>query len=357
MTTRFFIQLDDHAELKRWFLLRDDNLVQQGSQLNSEARELLDGATVIALLPDSEMVSRFISIPGRNVKQRLKAAPFALEENLASDLEDLHFAFVPKAGSDLIQCLVIDKARFDFYLAALEEMAMTCDAITCTAALLEAPEDAMAVLQLEEDWFVVNDASTQWSANKQNAEVQLRLLSNQEQLEQLLFWGEQASAAWLNAMPLVVHDQIVQSAWHSLLCRYNPATINLLVGDYSNEESVFESIGKWRRTLQFAAALVIAQFIFLSVQWFYLDSQKESLKAEITKLYQEVAPGARVVDPRRQMQQLIKQRQGGGLSESSFLLMLQGLVTAMDKYKGIQPTNLNYSQQNNELRVDLLAGG
>ena len=118
-----------------------------------------------------------------------------------------------------------------------------------------------------------------------------------------------------------------------------------------------ESVGKWRKTLQYVAAVVVAQFIFLTVQWFYLDSQKDNLKEEITALYQEVAPGARVVDARRQMEQLVKARQGGGLSEASFLLMLEGLVNAIAQNQSVKPTNLNYSQQNNELRVDLLTSG
>ena len=63
-----------------------------------------------------------------------------------------------------------------------------------------------------------------------------------------------------------------------------------------------------------------------------------------------------MVDARRQMQQLVSQRQGGSLSDSSFPLMVQSLSEALRSYSGIQPTNLNYSAQNAELRVDLLAG-
>ena len=357
MTTRFFLQLNQDAQPRRWFLLRDDNLIQQGSALTNDSKTLLEEATVIALLPDSEVVSRFVTIPGRNNKQRLKAAPFAVEEHLASDLEELHCAFLPVRESDRIQSLIIDKRRFEFYLEGLEALDIQPDVVTSAAALLEAPDDAIAVMQIEEDLFIVNDASTQWSAAQSSAEIQLRLLSGQEEKTQLLFWGEQASSAWLQALPLEVHDQTVQSAWQSLLSRYSSSAINLLVGEYSNQESMLESVGKWRKTLQYAAILVVAQFIFLSVQWFYLNNQKEGLKAEITALYQEVAPGARVVDARRQMQQLIKQRSGAGLSDSSFLLMLEGLVNAVATNKNIKPTNLNYSQQNNELRIDLLASG
>jgi len=35
---------------------------------------------------------------------------------------------------------------------------------------------------------------------------------------------------------------------------------------------------------------------------------------------------------------------------------VQSLTEALQSYKSIQPTNLNYSAQNAELRVDLLAG-
>ena len=357
MTRRFFLQLAQDGQPKQWFLLDDDTIVDSGTEVTDESRDLLTDTSVIVLLPDADVASRLISIPGKNVKQRLRAAPFAVEEHLASDLEDVHFAFKPIVGSDRIQSLVIDRSRFEAYLASLADLDIEPEAVTCASALLEAPEDAIAVMQLADEQFIVNDATTQWSANKASTALQLRLLANQENVSQILYWGEQESGDWLAELPVEVHDQVVNSAWQSLLSRYQADAISLLVGDYSNEESVFEAVTKWRKTLQYAAALVLAQFIFLSVQWFYLNGQKDSLKEEITALYQEVAPGARVVDARRQMQQLMKQRQGSGLSESSFLLMLEGLVDAMAQYEGVQPTNLNYSQQNNELRVDLLASG
>ena len=54
MTTRIFLQLDENAHITQWFMLRDEQAMTLGTELNDEVREILPEAAVIVLLPEAE---------------------------------------------------------------------------------------------------------------------------------------------------------------------------------------------------------------------------------------------------------------------------------------------------------------
>jgi len=54
------------------------------------------GRRVLLIIPNEDVVLTSVKIPSKNKKQLLQAIPFALEENLAEDIEDLHFSIFIK---------------------------------------------------------------------------------------------------------------------------------------------------------------------------------------------------------------------------------------------------------------------
>lgn len=354
MTERLFIFISRQATVTQWFIQQDDQVIAEGSDLPGLQEREEKAKQTIVILPYEDVVVRTVSIPGKNQKQRLKAAPFALEEHIATDLDDMHFAFKTESGTDQILVLGITHQVMQKYLDALEELGIEPDVVLTSAALLETPADSISVMQLDTS-YLINDGESRWQASEDLARVQLELMQSESEPRDLLFWSHESPSDWMTGMNFELHAEEVISPWYSLIARYDNRSPNLLSGNYAKAVDLFESVQQWKRTIQFAAALLILQFIFMVVELTYLSNARDGIKEDIVSLYQEVSPGARVVDARRQMQQLINQRKGAGLSSSSFPLMLQGLTESIQKSRGIQTTNLNYSQQSSELRVDLLA--
>jgi general secretion pathway protein L len=330
-------------------VLKAEGDAEQLAELQAQA----SGQVVVLIASEMVHIST-VTIPGRNTRQRLKAAPFVLEEQLASDLDDMHFAFKTEAESDDILVLAIDKSAFDEVLQQLASWAIEADVILPISALLDSPKDTVSVWQLEQE-YLINDGTSRWQANEGLARMQLKLLQNEDLPGALLFWSEHEAPGWLTEMAFEIHHEVVTKPWQALISRLDNRPPNLLSGPYARRIDILESVQQWKRPLQFAAAIVVAQFLFMLVEYIYLGQQRDALREEITTLYHEVAPGARVVDARRQMQQLISQRQGAQLSDDSFPLMVQGLAGAISSARGIETTNINFSQQTAELRVDLLA--
>jgi len=356
MTERLFIQLNRDAQITAWRRCVDGAFTHQGNASNlAEARQY-KSAEVIVLIPEQDVVIKTISIAGRQKKQRLKAAPFAIEEQLASDLDELHFACKAAAEGDNIQVLAIERTRLDFYIEQLDMLEINPAVITPLSALLETPENTIAVMAMEEG-FIVNDSKSCWSADKDSVALQLQLLKATFEGEDLLYWGVDEPGSWLLALGYRVHFEVVQDPILSMLSRYDSNSLNLLCDDYSRAPSMMQSLTMWHKPIMFAAALVVLQLVLMTVEIFYLKNNIATTKKEVNALYHQVAPGARIQDVRRQMQQLITKSKGAGLSNASFLMMLQSFAEVTQPIKDIETTNLNYNQQKAELRVDLLVSG
>ena len=353
MTDKRIIFMSRDKTVMRWFVTQDGAIVETGNHDDVSLLTQWNTLKTDVVLIGNDITIKTVEIPGSNTKQRLKAAPFAMEEQLATDVEDMHFSYRANKDSQAIQVTAIEHEAFEDYLTALEELQIIAQRIVPMAALLDTPEDCISLMQID-DYLLINDGSAQWVTDTESAQIQLTLLEQEEQA--LLYWGAEEAPTWLLGRSFDIQTQAMLDPWTSLVSRLDTTVVNMLTGAYAPKGDLLQVSKNWRRTLQFAASLLVLHLVYMAVELTYLSQAKNGLKEEVTALYQEVVPGARVVDARRQMQQLVQQRQGASLSDSSFALMLQGLSSALQRSSGVQPTNLNYSAQNAELRVDLLAG-
>lgn len=353
MSDKRIIFMSRDKTVVRWFVTQDSAIVETGSADDVSLLAQWGTLKTDVVLIGNDITIKTVDIPGSNTKQRLKAAPFAMEEQLATDVEDMHFSYQADKDTQAIQVTAVEHDAFKDYLNTLEELQITASRIVPMAALLDTPDDCISLMQID-DYLLINDGKAQWVTNADAAQIQLTLLEQDDQA--LLYWGADEAPTWLLGRSFDIQTQTMLDPWTSLVSRLDNPLVNMLTGPYTPKGDLLQVSKNWRRTVQFAASLLVLHLLYMAVELTYLSQAKDGLKDEVTALYQEIVPNARVVDARRQMQQLVQQRQGATLSDSSFALMLQGLSLALQSSTDVQPTNLNYSAQNAELRVDLLAG-
>ena len=73
---------------------------------------------VIVLVPSSEVLTTSVDIPVKGTRL-LAALPFALEENLAQDIEDLHFAAGIRRANGRTPVSIVAHERMEEWLAAV----------------------------------------------------------------------------------------------------------------------------------------------------------------------------------------------------------------------------------------------
>jgi general secretion pathway protein L len=123
MTEYVVIRLAAEDQEVQW-ILADSN----GTRLSNTSSGSLEQAaaeigdrSVIALVPSVDMLSTTVHIPARSSSKIKAALPFALEENLAEDVENLHFAIGDRQENNRLPVAVVARNTLDGWLGRLSE--------------------------------------------------------------------------------------------------------------------------------------------------------------------------------------------------------------------------------------------
>jgi general secretion pathway protein L len=351
----------DPAAGCHWLPLDSDGqatgVVRSGSL--EEAAIEAQGLRVVALIPGIDCLLTSVNIPGRSNRQKLlRAIPYALEEQLSDEVEDLHFAVgevLP--GGDYPVAIVAMRcmnayteafrdARLDVARMVPDTLAVPCaDATTCIVierelALVRTGASSGYVIDADNLDMFIKAGLPDAAETDTNAVVHMYIAAG-------------------TAPPELAVDNVETQSYNgdvlALLAQgMNSGSIDLLQGSYSRTQEWGRLWRPWRAT----AALLVAGFLLanvaMGVDYFRLSKEQDHLATRIEEIYRQAFPGAkRVVNPRVQMQQHLEKlqgRQGGG---SQFLLLLARSGDVLRKASDIEISGANYRA--GRLDVDLTA--
>ena len=94
------------------------------------AGSLIQDRKVIILLPVENLFITTVSIQTKNNKQLEKAVPYALEDDLTEDIENLHFAVGRRADNGETPVMVVARAYLDHVISVLNKINILPDIIT-----------------------------------------------------------------------------------------------------------------------------------------------------------------------------------------------------------------------------------
>ncbi|MCP3673793.1 MAG: type II secretion system protein GspL [Gammaproteobacteria bacterium] len=366
MNEILFIQLPESHDINSdteevfWFYLVDNQIQQSGKQLLSQLMELQEkfsALSPIVLVPSRDCLVTQVAIPSKQRRQQLKAVPFAVEEQLADDIEDIHFAIGKRSDDGCLPVIAVSNEKMQGWIQLFTAAGISAKAMLPSSSLLESPKDVWSIYQIA-DLFLINQNGNCWCAKADEAAILLQLSVQQldtDNLPNILFWSTEATPGWLAGLGLQISGHSVQDSWQALLARYNSQSLNLMQGNYEVQDDWREGWKVWRKAAMFALFVILLKFSMMGFDFYRLSAEKAFLKDEIAKIYHQVAPGARITAyPERQMRQLLKQRQGGGNQSNSFLMMVAQVAKELSAIPSARPTNLNYNGNRSEIRLDLM---
>jgi len=308
---------------------------------------------VVVLVPGAEVSLAEARVPGRNRQRLLRAIPYALEEQLATDVEELHFALGPVGEGDRYPVAVVERSIMDAWAALLRENGIQAEQLVPETLAL--PSDAGWSLMVDGKTVLVRSGDyTGFAADTDNLPVLISLFQAKQQAPET---ARNFGSTVLDLGPVDVElvDERVQPL--EVLARgwAQAPGINLLQGAYSRREEWGRLLRPWKAS----AALLLAGFILVGVStglnYFHLSQQREQLSAEIEDVFRKAFPRAkRIVNPRAQMEQKLKQlrRQAGG-GNTDFLAMFAETADVVRASEGINVRGASY--RNGRLDLDLQA--
>ena len=123
MSEYVVIRLAAEDQAVQW-ILADSN----GTRLSnvstgelSQAAMEVGNRSVIVLVPSIDLLTTTVLIPGRSNSKIKAALPFALEENLAEDVENLHFAVGERQPNGRLPVSVVANEKMDGWIKRLSD--------------------------------------------------------------------------------------------------------------------------------------------------------------------------------------------------------------------------------------------
>ena len=141
--------------------IRDWVLVDAQGQARSPVQTGAPGAGVInapprtiVLVPGIDVFLGDARVPGRNRQQVLRAIPYALEEQLATDVEQLHFALGPVQADNHYPVAAVDREKMESWAELLREHGINANQWLPEMLALPAAEEGWSLLVDQETVLV-----------------------------------------------------------------------------------------------------------------------------------------------------------------------------------------------------------
>ncbi|HWQ95433.1 MAG TPA: type II secretion system protein GspL [Gammaproteobacteria bacterium] len=340
MRNRLFIRIDDasgaaagESMLALSWLAMDDASEPQGAVAHGriqEALALAHGRQVIVLVPASDVLLARAIVPNVGRQRLAQAIPYALEDQLGSEVEDLHFALGRQTGQ-AISVAVVARGKMDAWLGYLRDAGFQPDLLVPSILGLPYEEGTWTVLREAGDALCRSGVQAGFAADHDNLEILLSLAITEAgdavpaRLRILDTPGAPALHAetWSQTLGVSVRREASAEDAVTLLARnFNEdLVINLLQGDYSRREQLEKLWRPWKPAAALLALWLVVYVGMTVSEVVSLSRQSPKLQKQIEQTYLQAFPDAsKVVNPKVQMQRRLdalrgNKGEGGGLLE------------------------------------------
>jgi len=316
--------------------------------------ELPTEATITLIVNGDAIHCQEVTTPARNIKQIQLAVPYQLEDELASDIDSLHFAY-SALNVGKVDTLIVEKTLMNGWLETLPEP----DNVTVMVP------DFMALSCKENSWTVLAEGDRLIARNGTHCgfstEHELGLLILQqwydkEKPDSITLWKTKDAPELSLPFESETESQVVQHPLQLFQHGLSPGTsINLRQGAYqSKNKSGSFSSGVWLRVAALFLIFILISFGLKITEYFILDQQLTETNQSIEDTFKQAFPDVkRIINPRVQMEQRVKSLRSGGTSDPSFLKLLAAFSNEYRPQEKIQLQSIQY--RNNYLMIDLNA--
>lgn len=326
----------------------------------SEVASQAAGCEVIVLVPGPQVLLSGAQVPSRNRQRIAEAIPFALEEQLIEDVDDLHFAIGQRDEDGVVHVAVIDRGRMDQWLAQLSEAGLRPDAVV--PDILATPfSDGEWTLLIESDVSLLRTGLQ--SGYAFDTEILAAMLpaalsggdngQPPQRLRVISCTGDQPLEALGLAVPVEM-EPTPASALGLFARSYDPrAAINLLQGPYSRREQLGKVWRPWRPAAALLLVWLVLQIGVTVGEYVHLNRQTKTLDQDIKQTFRSALPETkRIVNAKVQMQRAIDALRGGGdTAQDSFMRLLADIGPDLVSDSGVELQRLNYTDGQLDLAI------
>lgn len=311
------------------------------------------GHPLVVVMPGEAVLTLNARVPTQSRAKMLRAIPYAVEDQLAVDVDELHFALGERQGSG-VQIGVVSHDKMKQISAALAAHGLEPDIIAPDYLLVPYEEGA---------WQIWHEAGRILVRMCLHGGAALEAENFAQYLTLVLAETEEAR---LPTKIMIDEAQTHDWAWLQEICARKDIpvefrehqgpllalaasgfaegqTLNLLQGDYSRREQLGRMWRPWIPAAAIFGGLIVVQLITMGIDYFRLQAEYDRLSDEVKQVYLNTFPDAqKVVNARVQMEQRLNKvrsvrEEGGdlylGLLESFSQIYATGLRPELERMR------------------------
>jgi general secretion pathway protein L len=321
------------------------------------------GRRLCVLVPGADVLLTEPDVPAKGGAKLQQLVPFALEEHLADDIDDLHFAIGRRAGDSLrTPVAVVARALLDEWLATLRTAGLEPEVVYADSDLLP-HNPGQSVALLEEDAVSVrppggSPVTLPADALAEGLEIaQSGADASAGARGLILYTGaaewQRHSAQVEAARPRFdgIKVQLLTGGPLALFAQQLPGTsaINLLQGSYTTTSTRAIGFKAWRVAAMLLAGLVALHVVGKTTELQLLKKRERQVDASIRDTFHQAMPGeVSALDARHRMEQRLVAARGAG---GGLLPALQALAQARDSAPGTSVQALNFHSGSLEMKL------
>ncbi|MDH3638373.1 MAG: type II secretion system protein GspL [Gammaproteobacteria bacterium] len=315
----------------RWLHVSRQNIVE-----DSGVAETLDGvpipkttSQIIGVVPGTAVAIRKIDVPARTRRQAEATAPYALEESLATDVEDLHFAVLDwKRGADTTVA-VVERRSMDAWREALTDI--TPDKLVPEMLLLPLhAQTDYTLAKLDDGSVYVRGRDATYLVLDENA-VELWWQEMENPHASIAVNDGHLAHRLVELGGTLVHEWNIGGNFQEWLKHDNAPEVtgNLLQGNYLPQERR-QAAGGYKTAAALLAAALVIRLVADGFEYVSLRSKDRELGEQIEATFRSAFPDiTRIVNPRVQMEQKMRELKTGSAGAGYFQLLLAAVAKAV----------------------------
>ncbi|MCW8996352.1 MAG: type II secretion system protein GspL [Psychromonas sp.] len=354
MTERLIIRLASKASQKNHWLIWSDSeheIIASGDVNNAEQLTLLTEKSqqrvVICLLPGVDVCIRKITVNGVSNRQLQQALPYLIEDELASDVDTVHFSVIAKQAN-LLHVAICDKQKIAMWLDWLKAAQIRCrQFIPEGLALPVSAEGKWQAVQLDKQWIIRENQNMAWSCDAEMLDLILDCKCEDDsppQIESYTSSAENKVAEWVALSPMLPMEVLAKNTQNN--------KINLLSGEFKPRKETSKQFERWRAPAIVSILLFVTFMLNLYLQNVQVQKQTQLVKQHVESVYQQAFPALSRLKYARIKKKIKSMLEGiGDNVDSGFLLMLNELVPAFADNPEFKVSAIKFDSKKQEMRI------
>ncbi|MDG2045934.1 MAG: type II secretion system protein GspL [Halioglobus sp.] len=306
--------------------------------------------------PGEDVLLLTLSITPDEKKHISKSLPYMLEEQVAADVDTLHFASTP-----------LQEGEYAVAATAREKMAQWQVLLSDFPGIQRWLPEPLLLPWQPGEWCLLLEGDTVifrvgqckgFTAEKDLLEALVQAMLNEAAPPTAVIVYGVDQEADTNMLPTALRERL---QWRHgnlsaamLLSKTDEVNLNLLSGDFAPRLPVRQWWRQWRAVAAVLAAAFVLQLGAVYADYRSLSAQNIALRSAVQASYRSAFPSGVVVDAEKQLRRQLDALGGTG-NGVGFVSLMERVGAAIVGMPGTTIASINYNDKAGEMRLNVVA--